>query len=479
MRSAVIYASRFNDTESRAVMTEHLFSRPGNCAATTIAQKGIRLVAVAVFLAACGSPVDDSIDKLSGGPDERAFAKHELILAGKDAVEPIVAAIEDPGSSEVRPELAEVLVSMLLRSENERIWTVLQNHLLEDPDPRVRGRIADKLGLRLRSEYYDVFLQALSDPSPLVQTPILLAMSNLLGRLNDEQTKTLRRLAGEHAKSEEKPVREAALYLVEEYVARWAQEAREAVLKAELAGADSIYNVALRYAPASKQANYYLGRFYLEYSDRERGVQLLRENHLLFDVPRFASAPKIDGRLDDEVWRGAARIDSFYTHGPSRTSLSPLVQTRVRLGYSDEALYWGAHCFDAHPESLVVLPFQDGSSYSDQDMVGFRFDRNLDGKTISRAMVNVAGLVMDARDDYGRNLPRDHAWDAAGSAATHIGEDFWSVEFEFRWDAKRDSRPVPGETSGIDFVRMFRTIEWSQPFRGYDNLVATGYLLFQ
>ena len=333
--------------------------------------------------------------------------------------------------------------------------------------------------MRLRSEYFDVFLQALSDPSPLVQTPILRGMGNLLGKLNQEQTETLRRLASEHAKSEEQPVREAALYLVEEYVGRWAQKAREAGLKAELAAADSIYSVALEYAPASKQANYYLGRFYLEYGDRELGMQLLRENRLLLDVPRFASAPQIDGRLDDEVWKGAARIDSFYTHAPSRTSLPPLAQTHVVLGYSDEALYWGAHCFDAHPESLVVLPFREGSTYRDQDTVGFRFDRNLDGKTISRALVNVAGVVRDSRDDYGRNLPRDHTWDAAGSVATHIGEDFWSVEFEFRWDAKRDTKPVPGETSGIDFVRMFRTIEWSQPFRGYDNLVATGYLVFQ
>ncbi len=102
-------------------MTEHLFSRPRSCATTTIARRRICLAAAALYLAACGSPVDNSIDKLSGGPDERALAKHELILAGEDAVEPIVAAFEDRGSSTVRPELAEVLVSMLLRSEDEPI----------------------------------------------------------------------------------------------------------------------------------------------------------------------------------------------------------------------------------------------------------------------------------------------------------------------------------------------------------------------
>ena len=130
---------------------------------------------------------------------------------------------------------------------------------------------------------------------------------------------------------------------------------------------------------------YRMGTFYFEYGDRERGMQLLRESRLLFDLPRFVSTPKIDGRLDDSVWEGAASIDSFFSHsGDSRTSLQPKVQTRALMGYSDEALYWGMHCSDAHPESLIVLPYGDNSQRNRyQDIVEFFFDRNLDRKTIS------------------------------------------------------------------------------------------------
>ncbi len=448
--------------------------------ATALALRGLHIVATALFLAACGPSVEDSIEKLGAGPDERAMGKHELILAKDEHVEPIIAALERQDGSDVRPDLAEVLVARFLRSESKRIWSVLEKHLLEDSDSRVRSRIAEKLGLHLRSELFEVFLQAVSDPSPAVQSPALLALGNVLDRLTIEQTQTLRQLASESAKAQDQSVREAAQYLVEEFVARWAEKAREEVLKANVSRADSIYNVALAYAPTSKQANYYLGKFYYENGERERGFQLLREHRLLIDVPRFASAPRIDGRLDDRIWTGAGRIDSFYTHSSSLTTLPPRAQTNALMGYTDEAIYWGIRCFDAHPESLVVLPLEDKEdSNRHQDIISWFFDRNLDRKTFAIILINSEGYIRDGWDDREKSQQRDHTWDADATAATYVGDDFWSVELELRWDPKYHPPPVPGDVSGLDIPRFFRAIEWSQPFRGYRGVDAPGYLVYQ
>ncbi len=435
---------------------------------------------IVIGLSSCGPSVEDNIENLGAGPDERAMARHELILAKEGAVEPIVAALESRDSPEIRPDLAEVLVDLLLRAEDERIWAVLEKHLLDDSDPRVRGRIADKLGARLRPEYFDIFLQAGSDSSPMVQAPILQAMSDVLKKLSDEQTRTLHQLARRSAGSEDREVREAALFLVEEFIASWAKEARQEALKANLSRADSIYNLALAYAPTSKQSNYYMGTFYLEYGDRERGLQLLRETRLLVDVPRFSSAPRIDGRLDDEVWEGAGRIDSFYVHFPrTRTTLQPRAQSNGFLGYTAEALYWGIRCFDAHPESLMVTPLEDKFGGERHDRVTFRFDRNLDKKTLSYMTVNSVGAVNHSWRDYSISRFPDYTWNALGSGAAHVGDDFWTAEFELRWDPKYHPRPVPGEISGIDLTRLFRTVEYSEAFRGYDDVYASGYALFQ
>ena len=436
--------------------------------------------AVALCLAGCESSIDDSINDLSSGPDERAAARHELTLASDNAIEPLIAVLESRDDTKARAEVADILVGIMARSRSERVASVLKRHLLDDPNPMVRGRIAEELGLYLRSEFFDVFLQAISDPSPLVQTPALHVLANVIDRLNEEQTQTLQQLASERAGAQERSVRDAALYLVEEFVGRWTQKAREAALKADLSVADSIYNVALTYAPASRQANYYMGSFYLEYGDRERGLQLLRENRLLVDAPRFPAAPRIDGRLDDPVWEHAARIDSFYTHaGNLRASLQPRVQTHAFMGYTDTALYWGVRCFDAHPESLMVVPYDDITGGERHDRVSFRFDRNLDTKTISYMTVNSAGVMRDGWSDYNTSQQRDYIWDAEGSVEAYVGDDFWSVEFELRWDPKYHPPPVPGDMSGIDVMRMFRAAEYSQSFPGYDNLVVTGYLVYQ
>ena len=458
---------------------EHSLIPHHRCRATAASVISAIWVTV-LFLAACGPSVEDSIEKLGAGPDERAMGKHELILAGDENVELIIAALEDEDGNEVRPDLAEVLVARLLRSENKRLWAVLKSHLLQDPDSAVRGRIAEKLGLHLRSDYFDVFLEAVSDPSPLVQTPALHALANALEQLTDEQTQILRRLSSESTKAQDQSVREAAQYLVEEFVARWAEKAREEVLKANVSRADSIYNVALAYAPTSKQANYYLGKFYYENGERERGFQLLREHRLLIDVPRFASAPRIDGRLDDPIWSGAGRIDSFYTHSSSLTTLPPRVQTNALMGYTDEAMYWGIRCFDAHPESLVVLPLEDKEdSNRRQDIISWFFDRNLDRKTFAIILINSEGNIRDGWDDREKSTQRDHTWDAEATAATYVGDDFWSVELELRWDLKYNPPPVPGDVSGLDLPRFFRAIEWSQPFRGYRGVDAPGYLVYQ
>ena len=440
----------------------------------------VSITATAIYLVACGSSIEDSIDGLGGAPDEQAAAKHELVLASKRAVEPLIQALASDRETKIRAEVADILVSFTVRHADERIAAVLEKHLLNDPAPVVRGRIAEELGLRIRSEFFDPFLRAISDPSPLVQAPALLSLTNAMGKLSDEQTQTLRRLAGERALSEDEEVRAAAVYLVEEYVARSAEKAREAALKANLSKADSLFADLVAYAPNSKQARYYQGTFYLDYVERDRGIEILRDHRLLVDVPRLESAPTIDGRLDDEAWEGAALIDSFYVHTRrGRTTLPPRVETRVLMGYSATALYWGVHCADAHPESLVVLPHEDEGPKPRQDRFYFRFDRNRDTKTISHILVNSQGATVDVRDDYSKGRDGDFKWDAEATTATYVGDDFWSLECELRWDPIYHPPPGSGEFSRVNFIRLFRTVEFSQSFAEYDNLVASGFLLFQ
>ncbi len=72
-----------------------------------VPSKRVAVLATAFCLAACGSPIVESIDKLDGGPEEQAAGRHELVLAADEAIEPLIEALEsgerDP---KIRAEVA-------------------------------------------------------------------------------------------------------------------------------------------------------------------------------------------------------------------------------------------------------------------------------------------------------------------------------------------------------------------------------------
>jgi len=61
---------------------------------------------------------------------------------------------------------------------------------------------------------------------------------------------------------------------------------------------------------------------------------------------RRASGPiKLDGELDDEGWRGAAKADNFAEHNPGDQT-QPAVNTEVLVTYDDKNLYVAWICYD-------------------------------------------------------------------------------------------------------------------------------------
>ncbi|HEX8068619.1 MAG TPA: DUF5916 domain-containing protein [Pyrinomonadaceae bacterium] len=62
-------------------------------------------------------------------------------------------------------------------------------------------------------------------------------------------------------------------------------------------------------------------------------------------VPRFESAPVIDGKLDDAVWQQAAVFKDFYQIGPG-DNIAPSRATLAYVGYDAHTLYFAFRCFD-------------------------------------------------------------------------------------------------------------------------------------
>ena len=419
---------------------------------------------LALICLSCGPSIEDNIDKLGRGGEDREEAQQELLLAKERAIEPLLEALKDLNYT-ARPELVEVLASLMMRMDDPRIEQALCQHLRTDPDPGVRARIARWMGFQKRNSAIESLVEALSDEDGEVRYQALMALDLFGYNLSDEQEEQVQEKARKLTGDDHEGTRMEASIRVENFVKNWIDEALQLSLKAQLARAESLYAKALTYSPASKQANYRLARFYLDNGQKDKGLRLLRQHGMLLDVPLLPQSPEIDGFLDDAVWQKAARVDSFYQFSNSHYAALPSeVRTKVYIGYRKGFLYMGFHCHDEHPDSLVVNK-SPGKVWFDDD-VEFYCDPNFDHKTYGQIGFNSAGLVNDEWF-LGGLSNRVESWDAEGKSAVYVGDDFWSVEYRLSVGQNEFPQPEPGMLWGFNFIRVYRGSEYSQWVRTY------------
>ena len=439
----------------------------------------------ALILAACGPSLDDLVERLED-PEQRESARQELLLATDRAVAPLLAALEDPARSAARPHLVDILLSLMTRVEDERILPGLERHLLTDGDPEVRARIARGLGAHERVEAAGALVEALEAEREAAVLEELLAALNRLDELDGDlgsraHAAALRLAASSHTGT----LMEARIRLAAA-VDQLLEAARKAELEADLPRALDLYGQAVAAFPGSRRANYRLGRHLFDNGRVDQGLERLRRHGMLLDVPRFPSAPRIDGRLDEPLWAAAARADTFYQFSNRHNAaMASDLRTQLLVGYTSEALFIGFRGFDAHPDSIVVGDHgHDGAIWRD-DMVELFIDANLDRMNYVHTGVNSMGVVSDRYLVKSDRSVRDEerAWDADGEAAAHVGEDLWSLEYRLDFGQPQLPRPKPGTVWGFNFSRTFRGREYAQWVRTFGlnahNPDGFGQLLFR
>jgi len=158
-------------------------------------------------------------------------------------------------------------------------------------------------------------------------------------------------------------------------------------------------------------------------------------------VPRVATPPAIDGRLDIREWREAAALSGFAAFG-GQALAQP--NTVVYLGFDGEALYLGFRCLEPDPNLPRALKrAHDDRAFEDDCVQVFvapedpraaktasiaygGYDGALDTwyqdiQAYYEFTVNAAGSRTEARNDV-----RD--WDVAWQAAVGREEGAWTAE---------------------------------------------------
>ncbi|MBI1394172.1 MAG: hypothetical protein GC152_15690 [Alphaproteobacteria bacterium] len=140
-----------------------------------------------------------------------------------------------------------------------------------------------------------------------------------------------------------------------------------------------------------------------------------------------SDAPKIDGRIEEEVWARAAQTEAFYQVEPANGA-EPSQRTRAYVMYDDRNLYVAYYCFDTNPELIRRALMERDAQLRDDDGArvfidsfssrrdGYAFGTNPNG-------VRVDGLIEN-------NVTFRGEWDAIWNVAAQVVEDGWTAEFQ-------------------------------------------------
>ena len=142
---------------------------------------------------------------------------------------------------------------------------------------------------------------------------------------------------------------------------------------------------------------------------------------------RDASGIRIDGKLDEQFWRDCP----YYATGKLKelhTGRKPTFATHFKAAWGKDCIYFAVRCQDKANDAVNIgTKRNEDPALFMGDVVEFLIET--DSHSYYQIAVNPAGAVCD----LDRQAPKGRWWQWASKAevATHVGEDYWTVEVRF------------------------------------------------
>jgi len=142
-----------------------------------------------------------------------------------------------------------------------------------------------------------------------------------------------------------------------------------------------------------------------------------------FSIPKVNKIAKIDGKLDDELWRNALQVSLNYETEPNE-NITPEVKTTAYLAEDGENLYVAFMAQDADPSKIRAF-YRGRDQIGEDDFVAITLDTYNDSTRAYQFYVNALGMQKDSI--INGDLEND-SWDAIWHSASEITQQGYSVE---------------------------------------------------
>jgi outer membrane protein insertion porin family len=162
--------------------------------------------------------------------------------------------------------------------------------------------------------------------------------------------------------------------------------------------------------------------------------ELLGEPEIPYvEAAKTLNPPVIDGKLDDECWRSAGKIESFvWADGVEK----PHETTEAYLLWDDRNFYIGLKCYESHVDTIKISNIERDKEAWEDDMVQIFIDTTPDTESgYYHIAVNPIGVVFDQEISSANAAKRRIAksklgvkWNSEGLFDTDIRDDVWIIE---------------------------------------------------
>src|SRR5579864_7358156 len=190
-----------------------------------------------------------------------------------------------------------------------------------------------------------------------------------------------------------------------------------------------------------------------------RGGQELQAGPRIAMAARVNRAPRLDGTLNDPLWRAATPILDFRQREPAE-GRPATESTSVRILYTRRAVYFGVVCADSKPTQIIATELRRDLSQALDDYFEIIIDSTHDRRNAYVFEVNPLGTQRDGviteeqtADMYGDEF--DPGWDGVWTSAARITPQGWTATIEIPFTTLNfmQSRDV---VWGINFKRFIR-----------------------
>ncbi len=173
------------------------------------------------------------------------------------------------------------------------------------------------------------------------------------------------------------------------------------------------------------------------------------------NVEPTTQPPRIDGKLDDPVWRDIVPIRNFQQREPN-PGAPPSEETEVYVTFDHDQIYFGFRCKVSSPDEITAKEMARDADLSVDDRVQIILDTFLDRRNGYWFQIGPRSSIGDALvSDNGERFNKE--WDGLWEGRAAIGPDAWTAEVAIPFKTL-NFRPGQSEW-GLKLIRYIKRKE--------------------